>query len=59
MSSEAVEAGKCPRCGGGSARYGVVTLKVGKTRSVLAAINVCSRCNLIFYEKTAEKPGFE
>jgi len=42
--------GKCPRCGSSSANYGVVLLPVGETRKVRASVNVCSRCNLMFYE---------
>jgi len=34
-------------------------LKVGKTRSIFASINVCAKCGLVFYEKTSEKPKFE
>ncbi|RLF16186.1 MAG: hypothetical protein DRJ97_01835 [Thermoprotei archaeon] len=54
-----ISLGKCPRCGNDSVKYGVVLLKVGKTRSVSASINVCGKCGLLFYEKTDEKPRFE
>lgn len=59
MTALGVESGKCPRCNGNSAKYGVVMLKVGKTRSIFASINVCAKCGLVFYEKTSEKPKFE
>lgn len=42
--------GKCPRCGSLSANYGLILISVGKTRKAKAAVNVCSKCNLLFYE---------
>jgi len=42
--------GKCPRCGSSSANYGVVLLPVGETRKVRVSVNVCSKCNLVYYE---------
>ena len=58
VTSSLTHMGKCPRCGGESARYGVVALKVGRTRSIFSIINVCAKCNLVFYEWTKEKPRF-
>ncbi|WP_456467801.1 hypothetical protein [Archaeoglobus sp.] len=49
---------KCPRCGGDSADYGVISFQLGKTRAINVDVRVCSRCGLVFFEKTEEKPGF-
>lgn len=49
MSTSEYE-GKCPRCGGSSAGYGVVLIPVGTTRKARVSVNVCGRCGLVFYE---------
>jgi len=41
---------KCPRCGSSSASYGAVLLPVGETRKIRASVNVCSKCELVYYE---------
>ncbi|GEM_PF-2378010 len=54
----ALKMGECPRCGtSNTAKYGLVPMKVGKTRSILVNVYVCAKCRLVFYERMEEKLG--
>ncbi len=48
----------CPRCGGNPAGYGVIELRLGRTRALNVEVKVCAKCGLVYFEKTEEKPGF-
>ncbi|MGP3666842.1 MAG: hypothetical protein ACKD6N_06060 [Candidatus Bathyarchaeota archaeon] len=52
--------GLCPRCGGeNSVHVGLIPVKVGRTRSLMSDIYICSKCSLIFYEYSKSYSTFK